>query len=235
MKTMRKKKLICAVMIAVVLVACGKSEQSESPNMKAKTEKTQMQEKNTKEKTEAKVTNEEFLGDLITGLQNRWQDTDSITDDTSVMETRNIYKEAVQKEMDAVSKYKDKEFEDSKLGELAQKYISALEKQKQASEYDDDSEKYDECWHQGYEARMEYLKTINSEYGLYKMGDDSFREELQSNIEVFQPIDADKITNIDWEGLYTTSYANIKNYAFYVSTIDTQSKTWSHLCIIIIH
>lgn len=73
-----------------------------------------------------KTADEAFLNDLTSGLEARW---------TADSESAEDYGKMAQLEYEKISKYKDMQFEDEKLGQLAQDYIAAIETQLEGAKY----------------------------------------------------------------------------------------------------
>lgn len=115
----------------------------------------------------SKTTDEKFMDDLKSGLEDRWD----LGDDASSSSL-------VEAEINKISQYEDAEFEDEKLGKLAKKYIEALETQEEALEYEETNvAKYNELWYEGYYARLGYIIQFEKDFGL-DMGDE-YAEDMK--------------------------------------------------------
>lgn len=77
----------------------------------------------------------DFLSAMSKGLNDRWKDTsgDDVVPGTD--EQKEAFSKIVSNELNNIKDYKDKKFEDSKLQELAIKYINILQDQKDALDY----------------------------------------------------------------------------------------------------
>lgn len=124
-----------------------------------------------------KSADESFLTDMAEGLQARWDLSES--QDSEALNAED-FEACVDVELDLLSKYKEAEFEDEKLGELALKYIEGLEKAKDLTKY------YDKNYAQFYteyspisDERSQIINIINSEYGL------DIEEKYQKTLDGF--------------------------------------------------
>ncbi|MGL5694201.1 MAG: FxLYD domain-containing protein, partial [Peptostreptococcaceae bacterium] len=94
-----------------------------------------------------------------------------------------ILQDAVKKELDILSKYKDAKFDNPELKKLAQDYILALETQQDALKYyDSDYGKYERLWKDGYDSRSTILVTLVEKFGL-ELSEKQF-DDLKTNAQV---------------------------------------------------
>lgn len=133
------------------------------------------------EKKDKEVSQQEFLDDLKTGLEERWKisdesgDTDSMSSDEFIEFDTNV----VNAEYDVLKKYKGCTFDNSKFTILANAYITALETQKEAIEYYKDSNSiYNQFWSAGYDVRSIVIPDFIDYYGL--------QLDNQSNVDEFR-------------------------------------------------
>lgn len=126
---------------------------------------------------EPKPVDNKFLSDVSKATDARWDYLDTTTE-----ESESIYlKEAVQKELDVLSKYKELNeeeefFNDPKLKKIASDYLDALNTQIESIKYyNSDYLKYSEQWAEGYNKRSTLLVKLVDEYGL-KLDEDGFAE-----------------------------------------------------------
>lgn len=101
------------------------------------------------------ITDAEFLVALESSILSRMENGDS-TDQSTLVETELAYLE----------KYRDAEFSDSRIAELAALYISGVDKQKEALKHIDVECEYQVMWQDGVVDRYAALKSLNEEYGL---------------------------------------------------------------------
>lgn len=126
---------------------------------------------------EPKSVDNKFLSDVSKAIDARWDYLDTTTE-----ENESIYlKEAVQKELDVLSKYEElneeeEVFNDPRLKKIAVDYINALNTQIESIKYyTSDYLKYNEQWTEGYNERSTLLVQLVDEYGL-KLDEDRFTE-----------------------------------------------------------
>ena len=132
---------------------------------------------------EEKTYDDDFLSDMVRGLQTRWDLSDEFDEKYKDTEpTNDEFKtarmEMVDAELEILDGYTEKKFEDSKLQELAIQYINQLKAQKEALDYlvvD-----YDKCldeWTQAYDERSKLIVEINDAYTLNV--DEKYKDTLQ--------------------------------------------------------
>lgn len=138
-----KKKLfsvLLCVLVAAFLAACGSGG--------------------------GKSVDESFISSEAKGLQARWdlsdqQDKESLNDGDSFVA-------CVDAELSSVSEYKDAEFEDETLGNLAKEYIEILEKSKElaANYYDKNYSTFDSEYTPLSQRRSQIIKKFSEDYQL---------------------------------------------------------------------
>lgn len=112
---------------------------------------------------------EDFLDDLKTGLEKRWEisdnsgDTESMSSDEVIDFDTNV----VNAEYDLLEKYKDCTFDNKKFSMMATAYIDALETQQKAIGYYKDSNSiYNQFWSAGYNVRAILVPDFVDYYGM---------------------------------------------------------------------
>lgn len=212
---MKKIKVVLMLFLMVgILASCGDRQQEEIK---------EEVKKDTKEEVSL-VPTDIVIEDVITALENRW-DISMSTEDAPELEKYDNHNKCVEAELEILEEYRNKEFEDEEFGEIIQKYIMALDKQKEAYQYKDDKDKYHEAWQQGYNARVEYLKQINENYDLaHRFTDSKYIKEFESITGVYTQIPIEKITNTDWVGIWGTVIGDI-SFGFHIDSIDEETKT----------
>lgn len=112
--------------------------------------------------SEEKTYDNQFLKDLSKGLMMRW-DTQTEQDETE----ETYYNRLVDGELEYVSQYADKKFEDLKLQERAIAYINLLNMQKDAlTYYSADYSRFSKMWEQAYNDRTQAIKVFIDEYDI---------------------------------------------------------------------
>lgn len=140
----------------------------------------------------ADETQDSFLTDLTAGLKARWKFVGKGEE-----ELPEYKEELIQKEYKKISKYKDKEFEDTKFGELVSAYLEALELQNNSLKYYQDLfSVYEKEWDAGYAIRQDLLKIFSSQYGLDIV---SLEEDAQKVEETQTEPETEKTTESDGE------------------------------------
>lgn len=94
-----------------------------------------------------------FLDSLEQSITSRMENSDS-TEFSTLVETELAY----------LDSYRDAEFSDSRIGELAALYISGVDKQKEALSHTDMMYEYQMMWQEGMVDRCAALKALNEEY-----------------------------------------------------------------------
>lgn len=155
-------------------------------------------------------TDGQFLKALKTGLQNRWDLTNNqITVEVMGLlvntSTVDDYKKFVQQELDQISIYEKKEFNDEGLGRCAKEYIAALHLQEKALAYKEiDSDRYDTEWGEGLNKRSKLLKELVSKYNftiddeyLSNLNEMVLRGEVNKEHENLE-LQIQKMINVDY-------------------------------------
>ncbi|MDV9970949.1 hypothetical protein RHM95_19245, partial [Clostridioides difficile] len=154
--------LFMIIMLSVSMVACSSGGDS---------------------KDESKGKDKQFIEDLGKGLKKRWDLASKEEAGTLNLEQNEAYEKFVEVEMDAVSKYKDAEFDSPELGKLAKDYIKALEDSKEAIKYySNDQLKFSELWEKPYNERSTILLTLVDKFGL-KVDEKEFKV-LKDNAQI---------------------------------------------------
>ena len=109
---------------------------------------------------------DEVMAAVADGLEKRWDIADQHeANDTS--QTSESFSEATQAELNAISDFRDRQFEDSKLQEAIISYINKLEEMNQLTEdYPFDSDEFYEGWTRTYDERLVMLKNFVDTYDL---------------------------------------------------------------------
>lgn len=141
----------------------------------------------TKEEKEPQYADKVFIEDMSKGLQARWdlnskdeqkEGYDEILAQSE--ENKKMMLSYINTELDIIGKYKDEKFKDSKLQELAIKYINLLNQHKEACDYITvDYEKYDEEFQPIYNERSNVIETMVNDYGM------TVDEKHQSTLDDF--------------------------------------------------
>lgn len=112
----------------------------------------------------------EFINSLSKALQKRWdlnneyEKKDIITGSD---EHYDYYEKLVNAELNELEKYKDLKFKDSKLQELAIKYINLLNQQKDSLQYlKVNYDKFDKEWMDAYNQRTQLIIKFTKDYNL---------------------------------------------------------------------
>lgn len=134
--------------------------------------------KTTEEKT--KYCDKAFLDDLKKGLQARWDIP--LEEDESNDEYYSNLKLCVKTELDYLSQYTSKTFEDSKLQEKAISYVNALNDSLSAMNYYyNDVLKYNELWSDAYNKRCRLISDFVNDYQFTV--DDKYKSTLEELID----------------------------------------------------
>ncbi|KPI51588.1 hypothetical protein C4097_10640 [Clostridioides difficile] len=142
-------------------------------------------------KDESKGKDKQFIEDLGKGLKERWALASKDEAGTLNLKENEAYEKFVKVEMDAVSKYKDAEFDSPELGKLAKDYIKALEDSKESIKYySKDELKFLELWEKPYNERSTILLTLVDKFGL-KVDEKEFKV-LKDNAQIVNEENASK-------------------------------------------
>lgn len=115
------------------------------------------------------MSEDEFLNDLKTGLEKRWEMSDNEKDPESMSSDERVssYTSMVNAEYDILKKYEDADFENAKFDVMADAYVGALETQLKAlGYYTSMTSVYDQYWNAGYNIRSILLPDFVDYYGL---------------------------------------------------------------------
>lgn len=156
---MKKKLLLSLAMFCIVILGTGCSTAKDS------------------------YCDKEFLSTMSEGLNDRWKDTSGDKVDLGTDEHKEAFSKLVSNELNNIKDYKDKKFEDSKLQELAIKYINILQDQKDALKYITvDYNKYTDLWTKAYDERSKLIVEIDKKYHLdIDKENEDILEEMKTN------------------------------------------------------
>ena len=115
------------------------------------------------------MSEDEFLNDLKTGLEKRWEMSDNEKDPESMSSDERVssYTSMVNAEYDILKKYEDADFKNAKFDVMADAYVGALETQLKAlGYYTSMTSVYDQYWNAGYNIRSILLPDFVDYYGL---------------------------------------------------------------------
>ncbi|MCB5287637.1 MAG: FxLYD domain-containing protein [Candidatus Cloacimonetes bacterium] len=120
--------------------------------------------------TSRATVDEVFMNSLSTGLEARWvlsTNTDNQKFVNGSTEHREYYSKLVDAELNELSQYKDKEFENAELQALALEYIGLLDTQKDSLQYIVmDFNKYNDMWFPAFNKRSQLIKQFVNNYDL---------------------------------------------------------------------
>lgn len=155
--------ILIASIMALVIAGCGNGSQGESSS------------------AEKSYSDSDFISAMATSLEKRWAITDSKEAESLELYSREYYanvSSAIDAELEVVSEYRNAEFKDHNLQELAIKYINALEDSKETADLlpNDDDSLYDQ-WDSIYDTRTTIIKAFVDDYGLH------VSEEYQSTLD----------------------------------------------------
>lgn len=107
-----------------------------------------------------------FLTDLVKGLEARWAINDK-NKETDTETSSTTLQEAIRAEKDKIDKYRTAEFEDTKLQELAVRYLNTLDESMDIAEkFSSNDYECIEAWSKTYGDRTMVLNEIASNYDL---------------------------------------------------------------------
>lgn len=140
---MRKRlfSVLLCVLVATFLAACGGAS--------------------------SKTVEESFLSAEAKGLQARWDISDK-QEAEGTTTTAESFTACIDAELNAVSEFKEAEFEDETLGKLATEYIGILEKSKElvSNYYDKNYETFNSEYTPINQRRSQIIKTLSEDYQL---------------------------------------------------------------------
>lgn len=160
---MRKKRILhfIGILFAVILlIGCGDNNSSSVDS--------------SNENEELHYVDEDFVQAMAQGLQTRWdlnnQDEQKEGYEDILVnsdEYKNMMINYIDAELDIIEEYKDGKFENSKLQEIAIKYINLLNEHKEICDYMTvDYEKYYEEFEPIYNERSKVINELVNNYGL---------------------------------------------------------------------
>ena len=123
----------------------------------------------------SKSVDEKFIDALEDGLSARWELTDK-SEDKDEAEEKSDYEGYIDAEYNKISKFKEENFEDKELGDLAREYIETLEQSKDTLKYFNNENKWLADWDNIRDDRVETLVKINE------------KEKLELRFHIFQEI-----------------------------------------------
>lgn len=154
----RKRSLLtvfCAVMCLAVLFLVGCSSSSSN---------------------EQDYADDEVIGAISDGLEKRW-DVNKQYEADGTSQSSESFDAATQAELEVISDFRNRQYEDSMLQEAVVSYINKLEEMKQlVADYPFDSDEFYEGWSKAYDERLVMLKNFVDNYNLTV--DASYEEEL---------------------------------------------------------
>lgn len=183
---------------------------------------------------EPKPADQDFMKSLAKGLENRWDVSDSLTENTV-----QGYKDCIQAELDQVEQYQSATFEDTTLQEKALAYINVLKESMENVDYAFSDTDYQK-WSDIYDKRTIMIKEFVDTYGL-KVSDKYQKtlDELVANgktagVAATQKEEIEKlVSKLDFEVtkedygwktyqavLENTTEYNIKNLSLEISLLD---------------
>lgn len=207
MKLTKKILILMLLFSCAILTGCNNSEQN----------------------TQKKV-DDAFLKDLVKGLTTRWDLNEKGINDNEPEDK--YFGRLVQAELDVLSPYTSKSFEDTQLQEKAISYINLLKNQQDAlTYYNADYVKYDKLWSEAYQDRTQMVKEFIEVYKLEfpKKYDDTVND-FMNTAKVATDNDTLKAT-VD-EMLHTLSFNKVEtigDYSTYEAIIEnTTDKTFTY-------
>lgn len=125
-----------------------------------------------------KSTDEAFLDDMAAGLEARWEFADSDEDS----DDKEGWEKCINFEYDKIHKYKNKKFEDKKLGKLAKAYINLIDESKKDLKYYGNDAKFT--------AKMDEITYQRAAiiYKLIKSGDLKIDKKYKDDIDEFKEV-----------------------------------------------
>lgn len=214
---MKKIVLLLSVVCSLFIVGgCGNDNKSDTTNA-----------------NKEEYADKAFLEDFKQGLYNRWDFTNDSANES--IETTEYYKILADKELEKISKYKDKKFKDSTLQEYAIKYINILNKSKS---FDDETYEryyllYDEDktndYYKLYIERTSLIKDIVGEYKIKfdKKHEEDYKDIINNNSKAVKDAEKDSkikaiVENLSFEKKDDSYYEAIaeNNSGYNISDLD---------------
>lgn len=177
--------IIIMVMVTIGLVSCGNS--TSTPELAVPEESAVAV--STSSEPAVVYADAEFMESLKIGLQNRWdaseedkkilEENDGVYPDVQTM--KNSYRNCINAELEQLSEYPSKQFEDTKLQGSAIAYINILNDSLECLDkyLPADEIKFGEEWEKIYHQRSKAIKEFVDVYGL------TVDEEFQSTLDDF--------------------------------------------------
>lgn len=179
---------------------------------------------------EDKTYDKEFLKDLSKGLMDRWDMTQNENESQDV-----YYERLVDAELDKISEYANKKFEDTQLQEKAIAYINLLKTQKEAlSYYKSDYIKFDKLWSEAYNDRTQAVRDFINDYEVafpdkYKDRLDEFMNnaKIATQKDNFDAKVNEMVKNINFQKVKTSG-----SYSYYEAIIENLTdKTFEYFSL----
>ena len=179
---------------------------------------------------EDKTYDKDFLKDLSKGLMDRWDMTQNETESQDI-----YYERLVDTELNKISEYANKKFEDTQLQEKAIAYINLLKTQKEAlNYYKSDYIKFDELWSEAYNDRTQAVRDFINDYGItfpdkYKNRVDEFMDnaKIATQKDNFDAKVDEMVKNINFQKVRTSG-----SYSYYEATIENLTdKTFEYFSL----
>lgn len=173
---------LAAVTMALCLVGCGGSSASSGQSGGSATSGAASQAQSQQPASSAAVPqnpDEEFLPELAAGLEARWKLSDQTKDQEDTPQLRG---QLVNAELDHIAVFKGTSFEDAELGQLAERYIAAVEEQAAClASYDTDYVDYAKRWDATVRERFFVIKDLVERHGFKVSGD--YQATLDETVE----------------------------------------------------
>ena len=191
--------IIIMAMLTISLVSCGNSISTSEPAVQKESAATSEGSAEGPEESAAAVTtasepaidyaDEAFMESLKIGLQNRWdaskENDDMLKENGGVypdtQTEKNSYYICIDAELEQISDYTSKQFENTKLQESAIAYINILDDSRKCVDkyLPADNYRFSEEWGKIYNQRSKAIKEFVNVYGL------TVDEEYQSTLDEF--------------------------------------------------
>ena len=175
--------LLVAIVVALGLVGCGSSGASSSQASQSASgssaEASQQSQASSSAVAVSQNPDEEFLPALAAGLEARW----TLTAQTEGQEdTSQLRAQYVNAELENLAAFEGASFKDPELGQLAERYIAAVEESLACLDsYDTNFLDYGKRWSDAYKERAIVVKELVERYG-FKMSDE-YQKSLDEMVE----------------------------------------------------
>ncbi len=174
--------LFVAMVIALGLVGCGSSGASSNQSGQSASSSSDASQQSQESSSAAAVSQNpdaEFLPALTAGLEARWELTAKTEGQEPTPQLREQY---VNAELEHLAAFEGASFEDTELGQLAARYIAAVEDSAACLDsYDTNYKDFAKRWSSSYKERAMAVKALVERYGL-KMSDEH-QESLDGMVE----------------------------------------------------